>query len=166
MKNRPAIIICLVLGLLLVSCSSQPSLLEEEEWDLVWISDSSGWGVAEIYAAMVEEDTGVKINVYDNWMGGLRAVDVYSALKGEPTSSLRLERLADEIREAEIVVFFANSRGSDDEGAADYNCVEVGTFYVNTCPTFNTYIEHLESIYKMIFELRDGQPTIVRAYDA
>ena len=152
------------------SCSTQPSLSELEEWDLVWISDSSGWGVAEVYASMIEEDTGKKVNVMDNWMGGLSAGDVYNALKGEPTPSFTLSKLAEQIEEAEIVVFYANPAESWDEGnPADWVCVSTfSTNYVNNCDmeTFDTYIQHLEGIYQIIFELRDGQPTIVRAYDA
>ena len=168
MKFHITLSILLATGLLLVSCSAQPSLLEMEEWDLVWISDSSGWDVAEIYASMIEEDTGKKVNVIDNWIGGLSAGDVYSALKGEPTPNLKLEKLGEQIKEAEVVVLYANPEESWEEGnPADWNCVG-GINYVNNCDmeTFGTYIQHLEGIYKIIFELRDGQPTIIRAFDA
>lgn len=168
MKSLTILSILLGTSLLLVSCSPQPSLHEMEEWDLVWISDSSGWDVADVYASMVEEDTGKKVNVKDNWIGGLSAGNVYSALKGEPTPNLILERLAEQIKEAEIVVFYANPEASWEEGnPADWNCTE-GIYYVNNCDmeTFDTYVQHLEGIYQIIFELRDGQPTIVRAFDA
>lgn len=170
MKFRIALLIFLTVSLLLTSCSSQPSLDEMEEWDLVWISDSSGWDVAEIYAAMVEEDTGKKVNVMDNWMGGLSAGYVYTVLKGEPTPNATLEHLGELIKEAEIVVFYANPEESWEEGnPADWVCVStISLNYVNNCDmeTFDTYVQHLEGIYQIIFELRDGQPTIVRAYDA
>ena len=169
MNFRNTLFIVLACVLMLSACSPRPSLLEMEEWDLVWISDSSGWDVAEVYAAMVEADTGVKVNVHDNWIGGLSAGDVYGALKGEPTPSLKLEKLAGLIQEAEIVVFYANPEESRGEGnPADWNCIDGLNAYVNHCDmeTFNTYIQHLEGIYQIIFELRDGQPTIVRAYDA
>ena len=170
MNFRNTLLIVLACVLLLSACSPRPSLLEMEEWDLVWISDSSGWGVADIYAAMVEADTGIKVNVHDNWIGVLSAGDVYNALKGEPTPNFKLEKLAELIQEAEIVVFYANPEASLDEGnPADWNCAHpIIAFYVNKCEmeTFNTYIEHLEGIYQIIFELRNGQPIIVRAYDA
>ena len=56
MKTRYILVPLLAFVIVAVaSCSPQPSLMEMEEWDLVWISDSSGWGVVEVYAAMVEE---------------------------------------------------------------------------------------------------------------
>lgn len=170
MNFRTSVLIFLTASLLLTSCSSKPSLQEMDEWDLVWISDSSGWDVAEIYASMVEEDTGKKVNVMDNWMGGLSAGYVYTVLKGEPTPNATLEHLGELIKEAEIVVFYANPEESWEEGnPADWMCVSsISLNYVNNCDmeTFDTYIQHLEGIYQLIFELRDGQPTIVRAYDA
>lgn len=151
---------------MIASCNTGPSMTDMDEWDLVWISDSSGWGVTDVYAAMVEEDTGIKVNVHDYWMGGLSAGEVYSALKGEPTPRFKLTQLLDLIPEAEIIVFFANpanSVASDDP--SDWSCIG-GVNYVNKCQDFDTYITHLEGIYQLIFELRDGQPTIVRAYDS
>jgi len=147
----------------------QPSLMEMEEWDLLWISDSSGWDVARVYAAMVAEDTGITIDLHDNWIGGLAAADVLRALQGEETQSFTLANLADEIREAEIIVFYANPEGSwRDDNPADWYCIGASGNYVNNCDmsTFDTYIADLEAIYQLIFELRDGQPTIIRAYDA
>lgn len=57
-------------------------LLALEEWDLLWISDSSGWGVAEIYAAYIEEDTGIPVNVYDYWAVSLSAGTIVDILEG------------------------------------------------------------------------------------
>lgn len=170
MKTTIRFAALLVALFVLSACSREPSLLEMDEWDLVWISDSSGWDVAEVYAAMIEEDTGIKVNVHDNWIGGLPAARVLHALQGEPTASFTLERLADEISEAEVIVFYGNPSESWDEGnPADWVCTSsVGKNYVNNCETdtFQTYVHDLEAIYSIIFELRDGQPTIVRAYDA
>ncbi|TFH33637.1 MAG: SGNH/GDSL hydrolase family protein [Anaerolineales bacterium] len=170
MKTHFKLLVLVSAGLLIGACSKPPALLDLQEWDLVWISDSSGWDVAQVYAAMIEEDTGIKVNVHDNWIGGLPAASVYHALLGEPTASLTLERLADEIREAEVIVFYGNPEDSWEEGnPADWLCVNgIGMNYVNNCEmeTFDSYIQILEGIYAKIFELRAGQPTIVRAFDA
>jgi hypothetical protein len=156
--------------LLLISCAKEPSLLDMEEWDLVWISDSSGWRVAEVYAQMIEQDTGVKVNVHDNWIGGLAAGDVLHGLQGTPTPSMQLARNADEIREAEVIVIYGNPSASwAEDNPADWMCVSVvGQNYVNNCDmsTFDQYISDLKAIYEIIFELREGKPTIVRAFDA
>jgi hypothetical protein len=155
---------------LIAGCAQEPSMLDMDEWDLVWISDSSGWDVAEVYAAMVEEDTGIKVNVHDNWIGGLSAGDVLHGLQGTPTPSMQLERNADEIREAELIVIYGNPEASwSEDNPPDWMCVSiVGQNYVNNCElsTFDGYVSDLEAIYEFIFELRAGQPTIVRAYDA
>lgn len=170
MKPRITLLVPLIIVLIFTSCSPQPSLQDMEEWDLVWISDSSGWDVAPIYAEMIEEDTGIKVNLIDNWMGGLSAGYVYTVLKGEPTPNATLEHLGEQIKDAEVVVFYANPEESwEEENPADWMCVSLQMpNYVNNCEmeTFDTYIQHLEEIYQMIFELREGQPTIVRAYDA
>jgi hypothetical protein len=170
MNKSIRLIVLFLAGFLLSACSSQPALTDMDEWDLVWISDSSGWDVAQVYAAMLEEDTGIKVNIHDNWIGGLPAARVLHALQGEPTASFTLERLADEIREAEVIVLYGNPTESlDPENPGDWMCVDdIGENYVNHCEpeTFNQYIQDLEGIYARIFELRAGQPTIVRAFDA
>lgn len=167
MNNRFLSIFSMIILLMMVSCNASPSMTDMEEWDLVWISDSSGWGVAEVFAAMVEEDTGVKVNVNDFWMGALSAGEVYTAFNKEPTSRFKLTQVLELIPEAEIIVFYANpldSIASDDP--ADWNCIGDGTNYVNKCMDFELYIRHLEGIYQIIFELREGKPTILRAFDA
>lgn len=167
MKNRLSTLFSFVILVVLVSCNSGPSMTDMEEWDLLWISDSSGWGVADVYAAMVEEDTGVKVNVNDFWMGHLSAGEVYNALKDEPTPRFKLTQLKDLIPEAEIIVFFANPLNSVASGdPSNYNCTGGEENYVNQCQNFETYTSHLEGIYQIIFEKRAGQPTIVRAFDA
>ena len=166
MKMHTKLLLLLLSGFLIGACSKQPSLLDMDEWDLVWISDSSGWDVAQVYAAMIEEDTGIPVKVIHDWMGTLRAGDVYAALEGEPTADAKLAALADKIREAEIVIVYGNPEGSTQGDPADWNCVPGNRLYVNQCPAFSTYTEHLQGIYAAIFELRNGQPTIVRAFDA
>jgi lysophospholipase L1-like esterase len=72
--------------------------------------------------------------------------------------------------DAEVVVIYGNPEASvDEDNPWDWNCGQgSGALYVNNCDleAFNLYIEHLNAIYQKIHELRDGQPTIIRAYDA
>ena len=171
---KPRYILMLLLAFLVIavtSCSSQPSLMEMEEWDLVWISDSTGWGVVDVYAAMVEEETGITVNVHNYWVGGLQAAEVLYGLRGEPLDphDRMFDQLAEEIPGAELIVFYANPAGSwRGDNPADWSCTEYSGNYVNNCEmaTFDTYVADLEAIYELIFEMRAGQPTIVRAYDA
>jgi hypothetical protein len=141
-----------------------------EEWDLLWISDSSGWDVADVYAGMVAEDTGKIINVHDKWLGGLPAALVYQALTGAYDGpSLTLEQLPELVSEAEIIVFYANPSESINESRpGDWECISGHGSYVNDCDPeiFTTYLDHLDTIYQRVFELRAGQPTIILSYDA
>lgn len=54
-----------------------------EEWDLVWVTDSSGWGVAQVYGEMVAKDTGKTVSVGDYWEGGFAAGEMVEILRGE-----------------------------------------------------------------------------------
>ena len=192
-------IMLLSVGIITVSCSSshlpgdQPVLDEEsggtaeptseplppveiipledlEEWDLLWISDSSGWDVADVYAAMVAEDTGKTINVQDKWVGGLPAGVIYESLTGQYSGpSMVMEKIPELVAEAEIIVFYGNPSESINESRpGDWECTSgYGSYVVDCDPEiFSVYVEHLETIYQKMFELRIGQPTIIRTYDA
>jgi len=168
--------ITLILALLLAACSilsigGTPDLMEMEEWDLLWISDSSGWGVAEVYAAYIEEDTGIPVNVYDYWDGGLSAGTILDILEGGSNFNAELDRIPERIPEMEVIVFYTNPEESvDADNPWDWNCGQSTLLktYVNACEmdTFALYTQHLESIYQHIFDLHNGRPVIIRAYDA
>ena len=199
-KTNPRMIcILLIAGLILAACSSaagsdtgavqaddpegavEPALeslpaveiipLDDlEEWDLLWISDSSGWDVADVYAAMVAEDTGKVINVHDKWIGGLPAGLIFQSLTGMYNGpSMTFEQIPELVSDAEIIVFYANPSESINESRpGDWECISGHSSYVNDCDPeiFSTYIAHLETIYQRMIELRSGQPTIIRAFDA
>jgi hypothetical protein len=155
------------------ACQSAPGVTpidDLEEWDLLWISDSSGWDVADVYAEMVAEDTGKIINVNDKWVGGLPAGDIYRALTGQYQGpSMTLEKMPEYVAEAEIIVFYGNPTESiNPDRPGDWDCIEWTGAYANDCDPeiFSTYIEHIETIYQRMLELREGKPTIIRAYDA
>jgi hypothetical protein len=80
---------------------------------LVYISDSTGWGVAEIFAQNIERDTGKTVRVHNYASGDLRAISVLEALQSDPIS---LQSLQPDIAEAEVIVFFANPRGDPSQG--------------------------------------------------
>ncbi|HSM24426.1 MAG TPA: hypothetical protein VK856_06135, partial [Anaerolineaceae bacterium] len=168
----------ILLAGLLAGCAQPKTINAEEvitkenvqEWDLLWISDSTGWGVVDIYAGYVAEDLGIGINVNDQWMGALSVGEVLASLKGEPNPNMDLARMSEYIKEAEIIVFYGNpelSKSTDNPW--DWNCGQgIEACYVNACDmeTFNLYIEHIKEVYSIIHTLRKGQPTIIRAFDA
>jgi hypothetical protein len=169
---------------LIAACSAQKGVPEKlmdaneiiaaegvEEWDLLWVSDSSGWGVADIYGAYLAEDLGIKINVLDKWAGVLAAGAVLEPLQGKPAYNYDLEHMRDYIQEAEIIVFYGNpTLSTSDDHPSDWHC---GTnppqaCYVNSCgmETFDQYIKDLKEIYANIYTIRSGKPTMLRSFDA
>lgn len=138
------------------------------EWDMVFFSDSSGWGVADRYAAHIEKDLGVTVKVYDLSGPSLSAGTVLAALRGEESRYPTSTGVPDLIREAEVVVFYANPQESVSESnPGDWNCVSLKP-YVNDCSpeTFDAYGADLEAIYREILALRGDSSIIIRAFDA
>ncbi len=159
--------------LALASCGSDDDTTEldadaaeldaDGPWDLVWFSDSGGWGLAELWAERIEATHGVEVRVHDNARGGLAATTVLELISEEGS----LYR--DQVAGAEIIVIYGNpmnSGASSDIGI----CVSTSTDprdppakYADE--DFGPYRDVLRRIYDEVFELRKGQPTIIRAID-
>ena len=78
-------------------------------WDLVWFSDSFGFGVARAWAELIERDQGVEVRVHDRAAGGLPILAVRDLIRDDPATR---EELAD----AEIIVVFGNAAGITEGG--------------------------------------------------
>lgn len=177
-KSPAYVILAFAIAIVLTGCAPQANaqddglaeLMALDEWDLLWISDSSGWGVAEIYAGYIEADTGIPVNVHDSWSGGLSAGTILDILEGNHTPDFRLAQIPELIPEMEVIVFYANPEESVDENnPGDWNCGQAASeTYVRACEmdTFAVYVQDLEAVYQRILELRGDQPTILRAFDA
>jgi hypothetical protein len=151
--------------------SQNGTLDDQKKWDLVYISDSTGWGVAEKYAENIARETGKIVEVHDYSIGMLPALDVLKALQRDPGSTVRKElgTLQADIAEAEVIVFFGNPRGeASEEGVTGgmENCLG-GSIPPNDCTSalYEPYVENLKSIYAEILALRGGKSTIIRAVD-
>jgi len=169
-------VVVIFLVILITGCQTgasqnpQEVKIEEETWDLLWVSDSSGWGVADIYGQYIAEDNNVEVNVIDNWIGGLSAGQILQGLKEQNTTNFDLDKLRDRIADSEVIVIYGNPSDSDDQSnLGDWNCgqSDLDSCYVNNCSidTFSQYIADLKEIYSIIFEIRQGKPTIIRAID-
>jgi lysophospholipase L1-like esterase len=144
-------------------------VVKKAEWDLVLFSDSSGWGVADRYAAHIEEDLDVTVNVRDLAADSLGAGSVLAALRGEGGPYPSSVDVADLVREAEVVVVFGNPLESISESRpGDWNCVSRTAPYVRDCAaeTFDAYRADLGAIYEEILNLRGDDPVLIRAFDA
>lgn len=86
--------VLLLAGTLLTSCTASPPSApaitlseapedEMAEWELVLFGDSSGWGVADRYAAHIEQDLEVRVKVHDLAASNLSAGSILAALRGE-----------------------------------------------------------------------------------
>jgi hypothetical protein len=158
------------------STTSIPPTAPIEVWDLVYVSDSSGWGVADEYAARIAQDVGVRVEVHDLWGGGLPARTILEALRGErklPTYLRPPVDLIPFIEEAEVVVVYGNpSRSETAEHPWDWNCA-LGREIVPACgrstacgpETFAQYEDDLGAIYEEIFAIRGGEPVVLRTSD-
>jgi lysophospholipase L1-like esterase len=172
--------VLLLVGTLLTGCTTSsrstpiilPSEASEEElteWDLVLFSDSSGWGVADRYAAYIEEDLDVTVQVHDLAASGLSAGSVLAALRGERSPYPSSVDVAGLVREAEVVVVYGNPLESNSEAhRGDWNCVSRTAPYARDCAakTFDAYRADLGAIYEEILNLRGDQPVLIRAFDA
>ena len=143
----------------------------EAEWDLVVIGDSSLWGLRRALAAQIEADVGVKVVSHDCTVGGLSAGRVLQALRTGESANPKLAALPDLLKDAEFVVMFANPEDSMDpeklkdfEMCFHYRAVENPA---ESCSpeSFERYTADLAAIWAEILELREGQPTVLRATD-
>lgn len=136
---------------------------QDEAIDLVYFSDSGGWGVAERYGELASEAVGREVRVHDHATGGLAAVKVLEYVRGP---------LAEEVAEAEIVVVYGNPEGSGAELPEPdlTTCVSTSSAereppLVPTAADWQAYRDVLDDIYAEIWSLRDGRPTVLRAVD-
>ena len=130
-----------------------------QPWDLVYISDSSGWGVARFYARQITEDRGAAVRVHDKWEMSLSTDVILDRLR---TPSHHLVRL---VRDAEVIVVYGNPEVSETPGHPQTggNCMGDGRRPISYGPkTWTRYIADLKAIYRQVFELRKGRPVILR----
>jgi hypothetical protein len=137
------------------------------EWQLVVIGDSSLWGLGEALAEQIEKDLGVKVTVYDVTLSVLSAGRVLKVLEGGSDPNLKLKELASHLEEAEMVVMWTNPNDSSDpnfpfEVDACFSSRAPGEYSAKGLEKFSA---DLQSIWTKIFELRQGQPVILRGVD-
>lgn len=142
-----------------------PDLFALTEWDVVWISDNTGYYAAREYAKLIEDEFGVTVRLHDVVVRDLTARQVLAALRGDSTvTQSRLKRLPELVRHAEVVVLSANPLES---GAPTASCSAYPYFVTNgSRQTWDQYRDELDRVYQMILGLRGDNPIAIRAYDA
>ena len=169
--KRAGLIIVLGFTALLVGCG-QTRLPRGEDavWQLVVIGDSSLWRVGRPYAALIEEEMGVKVELADFTIGGLSAGKVLEVLQTGESPIERLEALPAAVGEAEVIVMFVNPEESlDPENPIKLDrCFNpnLSSPPILCAPeTWEHWTLDLKSIWEEIFRLRAGKETIIRAVD-
>jgi hypothetical protein len=138
---------------------------KSEPWDLVWFSDSMGWGVADAWADLIEDAEGVEVRVHNHAIGG-RAIDRVRQMVSDSESIRR------QVAEAEIIVVFGNASMTgppDTEVCHRASAIETlqrtGPPDFHTSASFAAYGDVFRDTFKVIFDLRAGQPTVIRVFD-
>ena len=125
-----------------------------ERVDLVYISDSSGWGVAGVYGRMVGKALGATVRVHDEWQPNLSAAAILDDLQ-------QGGRLAQLVRSAEAIVVYGNPAGLEIVKGGDCVTSSVPPRVVGP-RSWVKYVAAVKEIYKRIFQLRQGEPVILR----
>lgn len=153
-----------VAALILTGCGTsggQPAtgaqLDTSEPWDLVWFSDSIGGGVAEAWADRIEETEGVEVRVHDNVVGGVDIETVRAMVSAFP-----------DVPRAEIIVVYGNPSFAGPEDmrlCMPDSSLSPDVPQRHTAADFASYGDVYRDIFDIIFELRSGQPTVIRTFD-
>lgn len=137
-------------------------------WNLVVIGDSSLWGVGEAYAARIEADLGVSVEVDDFASGSASAGKVLDVLQGGETASFLYEKLPEAVAEAEVVIMFLNPFDSiNPHKPLNFEACffSIGPPAACELTGMEQWIADLNAIWGEIIRLRDGKATILRATD-
>lgn len=133
-----------------------------ETWDLVVLSDSSGWGLAEAWAELIRRDEGVEVDVTDLTVGGQSGTTLLESLstEGDP------QREA--VRDAEVLSVW----GSASSVMSDSDLVDCVYYPDQARPPTRVgrrdlapYAELWRDILAEINRLRHGRSTALRTRD-
>ncbi len=143
--------------------TTAPATTTSEPWDMVFISDSFGLGVAQAWAERIEEAEGVEVRVHAHVVGQLSLAQVREWFTEKDEFRIR-----EEVADAEIIFVFGNP-----DGIAHVDMGTCGSTSKaprdppehNTPADWAPYGDVLRDILDEIFELRAGQPTVIRVAD-
>jgi hypothetical protein len=134
--------------------------LKSEPWDLVWLSESMGQGVAWAWADLIEDAEGVEVRVHDHLIGNAPIERFLAMINDE-------ENIRQEVAEAEIIVVYGNPSNTDppDTEVCAYAPLDPNPPEFYTSADFVPYGDVFRDIFEVIFELRAGERTVIRVFD-
>lgn len=128
---------------------------EAEPWDLIYISDSSAWGVPRAYADLAAEALDREVRVNPVQVPQLTMLQAEEIVKGDPEA----------IGQAEIIVLWASPVGLPIDPGWQ-NCkdplTDPGPY---TVEDWAPYEEAIGRTIDAIWDAREGRPTVLRVTD-
>lgn len=128
------------------------------EHHLVYLSDSSGWNVANAYASLAEEALGGRVRVTDGASGGLSI----------EAATFQLGLAPEVVADADIVIGYGSPEGVSPGLSAVGNPCVYGDRSAPLPPgaeDWSPYESALTEFYQQVWRLRQGKPTVVIAFD-
>ena len=169
--GRVAVAVCMAVAVGLASCAQAPSTPAGESarpvgstssspqakaWDLLYLSDSSGWKVAEEYQRLAEQQLGRPVRLIDARAGNRQIGDDLRWIRGHVA----------EVASAEIVVVWGGPVGSgvkdDLATACFYPLRNPGAVTEKDWAPFGARIGE---VLDAIWAARQGKPTVLRVTD-
>ena len=168
-RSLRSILIAISAAALLGACTSEASSPEPsssasraQTWDLVWFSDSSGNFVADLWASRIEDTQGVDVTVHH--FEGPGVIGSASFI----VDLLEVTEVENAIKQAEVIGLYTNparTPAGDDDACPFLTATAADPPEVYSKEDFVEYRDFLREIYGRIFELRAGEPVIIRAMD-
>ena len=121
-----------------------------EPWDLLYLSDSQGWGVAERLSVHAAEALGVSVKAHEHAYDALTIADALELLRDERS----YPQLSDVARNAEIIVLHLGTLEIDAVAPGLESC---DSSYLTDAPEpytiddWQPYIEALQQVYDEIW---------------
>jgi hypothetical protein len=137
--------------------SASPSSAQSDAgWDLLYLSDSSGWKVAEAYQQLAEQHLGVPVRLIDARAGNRTIGDDIRWIESNPSS----------VATAEIVVLEGAPYGSGvDESLLTCGSAQPKNPGAAAAEDFVPYRDKVAEALDKIWDARSGTPTVVRVTD-
>ena len=119
-----------------------------------------GWNVAQAWAGLIEDAEGVDVRVHDHAIGGA-PIERFLAMVNDD------ESIRQEVADAEIIVVYANPTNTAPPGTevCPDTPVDPSPPEFSTSADFAAYGDVYRAIFEVIFELRAGEPTVIRVFD-
>lgn len=155
--------VAMTVSALVLSCcgGSDVELDRSEPWDLVFFGDSLGLGVAAAWADRIEEAEGVEVRVHDHAKDLLPLLQVREWLNTH-------DAVREEVANAEIILVYASPVGvhpDDMLTCASTLKLRRDPPEHNTPADWAPFGDVLRDTLDVVFELRAGQPTVIRTAD-